>query len=65
MRTPEELAESLQNIYIGELSRALREPGPQALHAEHARAMIRHAGTARPIVHEEPDERSWIWSDLH
>ena len=65
MTTPEELAERLHGNYIGELARALREPAPKSLQATHARAMIRRARTTRPIVHDGPDERTWIWSDLH
>lgn len=62
---PETLAERLHGIYVGELSRALREPTPQSLHATQARAMVHRARTSPPIVHEEPDESTWIWSDLH
>ena len=65
MTAPEELAERLHDVYIGELSRALREPAPQSLHATHARAMVHRARTTRPILHEEPDEKTWVWSDLH
>ena len=65
MTAPEKLADRLHGIYIGELSRALRGPAAQALHATHARAMIHRARTTPPIVHEEPEERTWIWSDLH
>ena len=27
--------------------------------------MVHRARTTRPILHEEPDEKTWVWSDLH
>lgn len=65
MTAPEKLAERLRNVYIKELSEALREPVPQSLHATQIRAMVHRADDGDPILYEEPDERTWLWSDLH
>ena len=63
--TPEHLAERLRNVYIEELTQSLKAPGRQTLHSIHAQVMLRHAYTGDPILYEEPDEKTWIWSDLH
>ena len=65
MTAPEELAERLRTVYIEELSRARREPVPQSLHATQVRAMLHQAYDGYPMLYTEPDERTWIWSDLH
>lgn len=62
---PEQLAERLRNVYIKELTRSVKTPGQQTLHSIHAQVMLRHAYTGDPILYEEPDEKTWIWSDLH
>ncbi len=65
MTAPEELAERLRTVYIEELSRARREPVPKSLHATQVRAMLHRAHDGSPMLYEEPDDRTWIWSDLH
>ena len=65
MITPEQLAEQLHNVYIEELTRSLKTPGQQTLSSIHARVMLRHAYNGDPVLYEEPDEKTWIWSDLH
>lgn len=62
---PERLAERLRNVYIEELTRSLKTPGQQTLPSMHAQVMLHHAYSGDPILYEEPDEKTWIWSDLH
>ena len=63
--TPEQLAERLQALYIDDLERSLGPSVHKALNAVQARAMLHKARGREPALHEEPDEKTWIWSDLH
>lgn len=62
---PEQLAEWLRNVYIEELTRNLKPRGQQTLSSIQAQVMLQHAYSGDPILFEEPDEKTWIWSDLH
>jgi calcineurin-like phosphoesterase family protein len=62
----EQLSEELHALYIDELERSLRPPVHKAVNAVQARAMLHQMRDSGPAgLHEEPDEKTWIWSDLH
>ncbi len=63
--TPEELAERLRTVYIEELARSLKPSGLHGMHSIQAQTMLDHAYNGDPIIYEEPDKTTWIWSDLH
>ena len=65
MTRPERLTEQLRSVYVEELSRALGPPIHKSLNATQMRAMVHRADDGDPILFEKPDERTWIWSDLH
>ena len=58
-------ATRLRNVYIEELNRALGPPVHKSVNAAQIRGMLHHARDGDPILYEEPDEKTWIWSDLH
>ena len=65
MTVPEAAAQRLHTQYADELRRSLRPPVHPMVNARQTRAMIRHGREGGPGLCEEPDERTWIWSDLH
>ena len=65
MTVSEAAAERLHTQYADELRRSLRPPVHPMVNARQTRAMIRHGREGGPGLCEEPDERTWIWSDLH
>ena len=63
--TPYEAAQRIQALYLRELARALRTKGRRGMSVPQIEAMIAWGDHARAGVHEQADEATWIWSDLH
>jgi calcineurin-like phosphoesterase family protein len=65
-RSPCDTAAALvHQLYIEELKRALMPPVHPMVNGEQTQALIRSARGMGPATCEEPDETTWIWSDLH
>ena len=55
----------VHQLYIEELKRALMPPVHPMVNGEQTQALIRSARGMGRATCEEPDETTWIWSDLH
>ena len=55
----------VHELYIEELKQALMPPVHPMVNGEQTQALIRSAQGMGPATCKEPDETTWIWSDLH
>ena len=60
-----ELDERLNQLYIDELTRSLRPPAHRLVNRRQTLALIRDAEERGTQILDTPDDRTWIWSDLH
>lgn len=63
--TPYEAAQRIQANHVGELTAALQSKEHRGMSVPQIEAMIAWSGHAKAGVHRQPDDRTWIWSDLH
>ena len=71
MAKPEEAAGRLQKLYDSQLEQLLRAEtfawvdSRMSMAEPQARALRLRNAEPEPAVYAEPDEKTWIWSDLH
>ena len=60
-----ELEERLAKLYAGELRRLLDPPRNPKVNRKQTVTLMRRVEESGSGVFDAPDERTWIWSDLH
>ena len=59
------VVDRLHALYVDELEKVLVPPVHALVNERQGQALIRLARAAGPDMYKEPDEQTWIWSDLH